>query len=135
MFEVALIFGHEGETLFWWDPKASAGAIPDSPEMWEFLQANAPRVRGVAHTHPWNGLARPSPRDLLTFKSTDCALGLTFEWMVVTLSEARSYMGAWFTSAGRPVTAPHLSDVRRYREVPCTPLLDLQELRVRSGAP
>lgn len=118
--EAALVFDKEGKTMVWHIPEgSSAGSIPDSRSLWEFLMENKDRIGGVAHTHPWEGAAWPSSTDVTTFSAIERGLGKRFVWPVVTFSEIKSFV--W--------VGPDLYDYGLREE---TPPIDANGLRERS---
>lgn len=89
MMETALVFGTRGETLYWHlPPGRSAGGLPDSTTLWEFLFRHKDVVSGVAHTHPWEGPASPSYTDITTFRAIEQGLGKTLVWPIFTFTDA-----------------------------------------------
>jgi hypothetical protein len=88
MMEVALVFDREGKTLYWHEPPGrTAGHLPDSEALWAVLWENRDRLGGVAHSHPWSGLAQPSRTDLSTFDAVERGLGRQLLWVVVTMDD------------------------------------------------
>lgn len=60
----------------------SAGAIPDSFDLWQFLQKNRDKISGIAHSHPGNGIPFPSCEDLSTFSAIELGLGVRWLWWI-----------------------------------------------------
>jgi len=88
MLETALVFDLNGKTIYWHEPEGrTAGSLPDSDALWDFLWENRHRLGGVAHTHPWIGAARPSHTDITTFAAIEKALGKHLLWPVVTFND------------------------------------------------
>jgi hypothetical protein len=86
--ETALVFDDRGQTLHWHLPaNRSAGYLPDSAFLWQFLWENRKHLGGVAHTHPWDGLAQPSATDLSTFAAIESGLGRRLIWPILTFTE------------------------------------------------
>jgi len=107
MIETALIFDREGKTLRFFEPPGrSAGYIPDVQAkgdmgwterqgqiLFYYVQENADRIGGIAHTHPWKGPARPSSIDLATFDVLDSLVpGRNLLYPVITFTDI-----AWVT--------------------------------------
>lgn len=87
--------------------------------LWKHRQkGGSGRIGGVAHTHPWNGPARPSGTDVTTFRAVELGLGQLLVWPVVTFTDIRFYR--W------------LANGERYVECEGIPLAGLDELRERS---
>lgn len=92
--EVALVFDDSGGPIHWHKPNgASAGAIPDSRELWYVLWESRHNLGGVAHTHPWNGVPVPSQEDVTTFAAVEAGLGKRLLWPIITLDNA--YYHQW----------------------------------------
>jgi len=92
MLETALVFGHDNQTLYWHMPLyRSAAYLPDSSALWNFIWQNRDRVKGVAHTHPWNGQAFPSMKDVTTFDAIERGLGRKLLWPIVTMTNVTVY--------------------------------------------
>ena len=90
MIEVAMVFDRWGDPLFWHlPPGRSAGAIPDSRDLWQVLWEHRRVLGGVAHTHPWRGSPEPSSTDLTTFAAVEAGLGRRLLWLVVTFDQVR----------------------------------------------
>lgn len=88
MLETGLVFDRNGRTIYWHEPLGrEGGAIPDTRELWDVLWANRHDLGGVAHTHPWDGPAQPSGKDLTTFDALERGLGRHLLWPVVTFTE------------------------------------------------
>jgi len=88
MIETALVFDKQGKTIHWHEPpNRTSGSIPDAQDLWDVLWDNRHRLGGVAHTHPWSGMANPSQTDLTTFAAVEKGLGRLLLWPVVTFSD------------------------------------------------
>lgn len=88
MLETALVFDRDGKTICFHEPPGrSVGYIPDSRELWDILWESRERLGGVAHTHPWDGPAVPSQRDLHTFDAIERGLGKKLLWPIVTFTD------------------------------------------------
>lgn len=85
MIEVAVVFSTKGEPIFWFKG-ISAGAVPDSRDLWNQIWCNREEVGGVAHTHPWNGYTTPSTTDLTTWAAIEDGLGVRLIWPIVTMT-------------------------------------------------
>ena len=119
--EVALVFDPGGKALYWHDPGgASAGALPDSRDLWEVLWSQREKLGGVAHTHPGGGIPGPSHTDLTTWAAVEAALGKRLIWPIVTWD-----CSAWFGWHG-----PGRLD---YDWVVTDIVIDLRGLRRRSA--
>lgn len=93
MIETALVFDKEGKTIHWHlPPGRSSGAIPDTRDLWEILWANRHNLGGVAHTHPWDGIATPSQTDITTFKAIELGLGIQLFWPIITFNHVAVYI-------------------------------------------
>lgn len=118
MMEVALVFDRDGKTIHWHlPPGRDNGSIPDTRSLWEVLWANRAIVCGVAHTHPWDGPAWPSPIDVTTFRAIELGLGRPLLWPVVTFTELRCFEfneGASQYQKAEPLV---LEDVEKLREL------------------
>jgi len=110
--ETIVVFDTDGKAIYWHEPDdRSAGYVPDSDDLWDFLWANKDRLGGYAHTHPWSGRAAPSSTDLTTFAAIEMGMGKHLLWPIVTFSgmicvvRNPSYEdgGAMWTNAG-PLT-------------------------------
>jgi len=88
MMETAVVVHKNGGVIHWHLPKnRTAGALPDSRELWDVLWARRELVLGIAHTHPWNGDPYPSQTDLTTFAAVEAGLGRRLKWWVVTMDQ------------------------------------------------
>jgi hypothetical protein len=71
--------------LYWHlPPGRSAGSLPDSRELWDFIWANREHIMGFAHSHPGSGIPSPSEEDLTTFSAIDLALGRRLSWWITS---------------------------------------------------
>lgn len=100
MIETAYVFDREGRVIQFHTPEGrSAGSIPDTRSLWLTLQKYNKHLGGgshklswegptggVAHTHPWEGLAAPSRTDVTTFSAVELGLGQRLLWPVVTFT-------------------------------------------------
>lgn len=90
--ESALVFDDKGSRISWHLPEGrSGGYIPDTRSLWDLLWEHREHLGGVAHTHPWNGEAHPSPTDTSTFAAIEAGLGRRLLWPVVTMTEVRYF--------------------------------------------
>jgi hypothetical protein len=90
--EAGLVFDFHGGMIHWHvPPDRSAGALPDSSDLWKILWDNREILGGVAHTHPWSGAAHPSQTDVTTFAAIEAGLGERLVWPIVTFSEVQYY--------------------------------------------
>ena len=90
MIETAMVFDRDGRVLRWHRPSDATGvSLPDSRSLWEVLWDARADVAGVAHTHPWGGVAHPSHEDLTTFWAIDRALGRALIWPVLSTGPGR----------------------------------------------
>lgn len=62
----------------------SAGHLPDSRELWDFLWTERHRVLGFAHSHPGSGTPGPSYTDLTTFAAIEVGLGRRLFWWITS---------------------------------------------------
>lgn len=93
VFETALVFDKEGKTLAWHEPAGRHGAaLPDSRDLWKFLEQNVAVLGGVAHTHPWDGDAWFSGTDVTTWSAIERGLGVKLIWPVVTFTQVKNYV-------------------------------------------
>ena len=91
MVEVAVIYSLSGLPLYWYEPKAGCGAIPDAADLWGQIWLCREDLAGVAHTHPGGGFPGPSPTDLTTFAAIEAGLGQRLDWPIVTKDEVASF--------------------------------------------
>ena len=90
--ESAVVFDLEGRVIYHHAPHGrSAVSIPDSRTLWDILWENRGNLGGVAHSHPWNGVAAPSQTDVTTFQAVEAALGKRLAWPIVTFSETVTF--------------------------------------------
>lgn len=90
--EAALVFDFHGGVIHWHTPPdRSAGALPDSADLWKILWDNREILGGVAHTHPWHGESNPSSTDLTTFAAIEAGLGERLVWPIITFSAVRYF--------------------------------------------
>jgi hypothetical protein len=82
--EVIVVFDIHGKALYWHDQDASAGYVPDSDDLFDFLWEHRHHLGGYAHTHPGMGKARPSGIDLSTFEALEKGLGKHLLWPILT---------------------------------------------------
>ena len=137
MMETALIFDREGKTLRFFEPPGrTGGSIPDVQAkrdmgwtereaniLYYYVQENADRIGGIAHTHPWRGPAGPSGIDLATFEVLDALVpGRNLLWPVVTFTDI-----VWLTK--NPLTREYVAVDPKYITIT---LEGLDELRERS---
>lgn len=125
MIEAGVVVDNKHNPIHWHlPPDRSAGALPDSRELWDIFWDNRETVAGFAHTHPWNGEAWPSSTDLSTFRAIELALGRTLVWWVVTFDHVAWISWNTVTQAYdlRPVLEPSsLPWVARLRELSTLP--------------
>jgi hypothetical protein len=85
VIEAGVVVDLEGEALFWHlPPGRSAGALPDSRELWDVIWENRQRIAGIAHSHPGSGVPAPSYEDVTTFSAVDLALGRRLDWWITS---------------------------------------------------
>jgi hypothetical protein len=124
VLETAVVFGQEGQVLYWHEPLNRSGVyLPDSPDLWSVLWSHREVLGGVAHTHPWKGRAWPSQEDLTTFRAVEQGLGNRLVWPIVTFTDVL-YL-EW-----NPGTDQYWSNKGTRIRVPSE---ILEELRDRSG--
>ena len=93
MIETAFVFDTSGRSIYWHEPPdRSAGAIPDSRDLWDVLWDNREVLGGVAHTHPWHCEPFPSGTDLTTFAAVEAGLGKRLVWPIATLDMVGYYV-------------------------------------------
>lgn len=91
--ETRLVFDQEGKTLLWpHDPNRSAGYLPDSQSLWDFLWEHRAELGGVAHTHPWDGPSWASGTDVTTFSAIERGLGRRLYWPIVTFTDIQVFV-------------------------------------------
>lgn len=82
--EIGLVLDWTGQELHWHEPPGrSAGHIPDSHDLWEFLFENRGVISGFAHSHPGSGAVGPSYEDVTTFAAVEAGLGLRLDWWIL----------------------------------------------------
>jgi len=69
----------------------SAGALPDSHDLWETLWANRRELLGGAHSHPGGGVPWPSQTDVTTFAAVEAGLGVRLLWPIVPNDAVRIF--------------------------------------------
>lgn len=88
MTEVGVVVGLDGTALHWHlPPDRSAGALPDSVDLWEVLWTRRQEVLGIAHSHPGAGVPVPSWTDLTTFAAIEAGLGRRLRWWITSADE------------------------------------------------
>lgn len=85
--EVIVVFDEEGRAIYWHDQNATAGYVPDSDALFNFLWENKDRLGGFAHTHPGIGYPIPSHIDLRTFEGLEKSLGKQLLWPILTFDQ------------------------------------------------
>ena len=134
MREVAALIGPVFETdresggsgvLHWHEPAdAEHDKLPDSRDLWKVIWTHRAHLYGIAHLHPWDGVAHATLEDLTTFDAVESGLGRPLYWWVATMTELAVYRRAshfiW-QRVSWPAHAQHL-----------TPWLE--ELRTRGKA-
>lgn len=86
MVEVGVVINTNGEPIYWHEPRASSGAIPDSAVLWNAMW-RAHRdgwLAGFAHSHPGGGLPSPSQEDLSSFVANESGLGRMLTWWITS---------------------------------------------------
>ncbi len=97
MMESAVIISLSGEPLYWHLPEGrTAGSIPDSRKLWDFVWENRNNILGIAHTHPGSGTPFPSWEDVTTFEGFELGLGTKLMWWIFTKDQ-----GALFIKSGK----------------------------------
>lgn len=97
MIEVGVVIDRFSNPVYWHAPdESTAGSLPDSRALWDFLWDNRTRVFGFAHTHPGGGIPEPSMTDLTTFSAIERGLGFRLTWWIVN-SEAITWV-RWYES-------------------------------------
>lgn len=92
-WETRMVFDRDGMVLTWpHDPNRSQTYLPDSHSLWEFLWEHRAELGGVAHTHPWDGPARPSRTDVTTFSAIERGLGVRLRWPIVTFTDIEVFV-------------------------------------------
>jgi len=86
--EIIVVFDTTGKAIYWHDKDASSGYVPDSDDLFDVMWENKDRLGGFAHTHPWDGEARPSSIDLTTYRDLDKAFGKRLVWPVISFTDA-----------------------------------------------
>lgn len=109
--EVRALFDKEGRIFHVDEEGATESYLPDSRDFWLKLETAHLELKlgGVAHTHPWQGLARFSPTDLKTMNAVDQFLGSRLLWAVVTASESRIEMEGRDGSLQKVVLTPAMA--------------------------
>jgi len=121
--EAAMVFNKYGEVFYWHlPPDRSAGAIPDSRDLWDVLWNNRDRLGGVAHSHPWNGMPDPSPVDLTTFAAIETGLGQRLIWPISTFTVTRYFIWEgpdrlWYSDMKQRRFRLRWEDINRLREL------------------
>lgn len=88
MREVAAIFDKNGNLISWHMPEGRDTAyIPDTKSLADVLYAQAEEIGGVAHTHPWDGPARPSHEDVTSWSSIELGLSVRWIWPIITMTD------------------------------------------------
>jgi len=88
VLETIVVFDLNGKAIYWHTPNdRSAGYVPDSDDLWDFLWENRHRVGGYAHTHPGYGGVRPSGIDLTTFDAIEKGLGKHLLWPILSFDK------------------------------------------------
>lgn len=85
MLEVGAVIGKNGRVLYWHLPAGrTAGSLPDSRFLWDFIWESRDRLLGFAHSHPGSGIPGPSHTDVTTFKAIEKALGCKLDWWITS---------------------------------------------------
>ncbi len=83
--ESGVVIDLQGQPIYWHLPAGrTAGSLPETPALWEFVWENRQRVSGVAHSHPGFGVPGPSFTDVTTFAAFEAALGRPLDWWITT---------------------------------------------------
>lgn len=86
--ESALVFDNSGYPLYWHLPvDRTPTYIPDSRALWDVLWKHRRLLGGVAHTHPWTGVPRPSAVDITTFSAIENGLGRRLIWPIISCTK------------------------------------------------
>lgn len=92
MIETAVVIDKTGKPIHWPEYQgATGGSIPDSRPLWEVLWESRHDLGGVAHTHPWSGVAAPSFEDVTTFNAVERGLGRRLIWPIITLDRVNYF--------------------------------------------
>ncbi len=85
MVEVGVLIDQNNNPLYWHLPAArTAGSIPDSRTLWDWIWDNRSRISGFAHSHPGSGEPGPSWTDITTFAAIEVALGRRLNWWITS---------------------------------------------------
>lgn len=83
--EAGVVIDRQGKPLFWHLPAGSTlVSLPDSQDLWARLFENRAMIGGFAHSHPGNGVPRPSQEDLTTFSAVERGLGVCLDWWITS---------------------------------------------------
>lgn len=83
--EAGVLIAKDGSPLYWHLPAdRSAGALPDSQDLWEVIWENRRNLLGFAHSHPGSGLPGPSMEDITTFIAIESALARRLVWWITS---------------------------------------------------
>jgi hypothetical protein len=94
VIEAGVLIDRDGEPLYWHlPPGRSAGALPDSRELWDLIWTNREHISGIAHSHPGGGIPGPSHEDVTTFSAIELALGRRLSWWIT--SSERTVLVRW----------------------------------------
>lgn len=124
MKEAGVVINSTGDILYEHTPDGrSGGSLPDSHALWKFFQENAGSIAGFAHSHPGSGHPTPSWEDVTTFSAVERALGVSWDWWILTSDNAAKY--AWrgpdkytYTQRshdGPRIWMPRLRELSEYR--------------------
>jgi len=84
MKESLVVFDEVGRVIHYHLPdNRTAGAIPDSRDLWKIMEKHVEVLGGTAHTHP-SGFNRPSHEDVTTWSATELGLAKRFLWVIAT---------------------------------------------------
>jgi hypothetical protein len=109
--EAGYVFDFHGGLIHWHvPPDRSMSALPDSRSLWDVLWKNREILGGVAHTHPFTGVAVPSQTDLTTWAAVEQGLGQRLVWPIVTFSQV-----GYFTWEGPGRLTYEVMEHRRFR--------------------
>ena len=88
MMEAGVVVDSNFSPILWHLPEGrTAGSIPDSWDLWEFIWNHRGEVRGFAHSHPHKGTPSPSDTDVVTFAAIEAALGRRLVWWIASEDE------------------------------------------------
>jgi len=92
MIETGVVFDRVGNPLYWHEENGrTAGSIPDSEALWNYLWEHREGIVGFAHSHPGSGAPAPSQTDVQTFSAVERALGKRLYWPIVTRDQIRFF--------------------------------------------